>query len=439
MPSANNPIDKARELQRTLYRVAKRSATRRFHALYDKVYREDILKRAWELVRANRGAAGADGQTIQDIESEGVEVFLTRIRQELLEGSYRPQPVRRAYIAKADGRQRPLGIPAVRDRVVQMAVKIVIEPIFEADFRSCSFGFRPKRSAHDANEVIRQTANRGYDWVVDADIENYFDTICQEKLMAMVSKRISDRRMLKLIRKFLKAGILEEGKVRAATAGTPQGGVLSPLLANVYLNYLDKIWTERCCQVGVLVRYADDLVILCRSEKDAAEALWRLDVLMGRLGLKLHPEKTRVVCLKEGREGFDFLGFHHRKVLSWRYSKHYLQRWPGRRAMKVLREKIQAIVGGRKRMDRSLGKVIDELNPVLRGWGNYYGVGNSSKKFSQIDSYVREKLSLFLSKKHGKTGRGWDTRWQHINFRTEGLYQLSGTVRWHKTTVNALG
>jgi len=439
MPKANDPIDKARELQRALYRAAKRSATRRFHALYDKVYRKDILEWAWELVKANRGVAGVDGQTIQAIEEGGVDAFLSQIQQELQEGRYRPRPVRRVYIPKPDGRKRSLGIPAVRDRVVQMAVKIVIEPIFEADFQPYSFGFRPKRSAHDANEVIRQTANRGYDWVVDADIEDYFDTIDQEKLMAMVSKRVSDRRMLKLIRKFLKAGVFEDGKVRTATAGTPQGGVLSPLLANIYLNYLDKVWKERCRQVGVLVRYADDLVILCRSEEDAREALRRLGIVMECLGLKLHRDKTRLVNLKEGLEGFDFLGFHHRKVRSWRYGRYYLQRWPGRRAMKAIREKIYAIVGGRPRLNWSLEEIIDELNPVLRGWGNYFAVGNSSKKLQQVDSYVWERLYLFLSKKHGKSGRGWAERWQHINFWAEGLYQLSGTVRWHRYTVNAVG
>jgi len=393
----------------------------------------DILRAAWEVVKANRGVAGVDGQTIQAIEADGVDAFLTQLQEELREGRYRPQPVKRVYIPKPDGRQRPLGIPAVRDRVVQAAVKIVVEPIFEADFQPCNYGFRPKRSAHEAGEMIRQKANQGYDWVVDADIENYFDTIDQTKLMEMVERRISDRRMLKLIRKFLQAGILEEGKVRTATAGTPQGGVLSPLLANIYLNYLDKVWEERCGQIGVLVRYADDLVILCRSEKDAQEALRRLGIVMERLGLKLHPVKTRLVNLKEGREGFDFLGFHLRKVRSWRYGRYYLQRWPGRKAMRAIREKVWTITGTRNRLPRNLREVIDEVNPVLRGWGNYFRIGNSARHFKQVDSYVRERLYLFLSKKHGKSGRGWGERWASIDFRQEGLYYLSGTVRWYGT------
>jgi group II intron reverse transcriptase/maturase len=398
----------------------------------------DILQRAWESVKANRGAAGVDGQTIQDIEEGGIEAFLTQIQQELQEGRYRPQPARRVYRPKPDGRQRPLAIPAVRDRVVQTAVKIVVEPIFEADFQPCSFGFRPKRSAHDANEVIRQTANRGYDWVIDADIETYFDTIDQEKLREMVSKRISDRRMLKLIDKFLRAGVLEDGKVRTATAGTPQGGVLSPLLANIYLNYLDRVWMKQYRQLGVLVRYADDLVILCCNERDAREALRRLKITMERLGVKLHPDKTCLVDLREGREGFDFLGFHHRKVRSWQYGKHYLQLWPSRRAMQALTEKIRATAGKRQRLDRSLQEVIDELNPILRGWGTYFAVGNSSRKFQEVDSYVRERLHLFLSKKHGRSGRGWGVRWRHINLYAEGLYRLTGTIRWHTYSANAL-
>jgi RNA-directed DNA polymerase len=439
MPKANNSIEKARQLQRALYRAAKRSATRRFHALYDKVYREDILWKAWEMVKANRGTAGVDGQTIEAIEDSGAGIFLYHLQEELKEGSYRPQPVRRVYIPKPDGQKRPLGIPVVRDRVVQAAMKIVMEPIFEADFQPCSFGFRPKRSAHDAMEVIRQAVNKGNNWVVDADIRSYFDTIDQEKLMEMVSKRISDRRMLKLIRQFLKAGVLEEGEIRAVSTGTPQGGVLSPLLANIYLNYLDKIWVERCSQVGILIRYADDLVILCRKEMDAKEALRRLSLVMEGLKLELHPTKTRIVDLSEGKEGFDFLGFHHHKILSWRYSRRYLQRWPGHKAMNAIREKVRAITGARWRLRQSLQDIIRELNPVLRGWGNYFGVGNSTKQFQVIDSHVRERLYLFLSKKHHKSGRGWSDRWQHIHFRHEGLYHLTGTIRRHVYSMKATG
>lgn len=428
----NHPEDKARELQRALYRAAKRSAARRFHALYDKVYREDILRKAWVLVKANRGTTGVDPQTIQSIEEAGVDVFLHHLGEDLKAETYRPLPVRRVNISKPDGRTRPLGIPAVRDRVVQAAVKIVIEPLFEADFQPCSFGFRPKRSAHQANEVIRQTANRGHDWVVDADIENYFNTIDQEKLMAMVAKRISDRRMLKLVWKFLSAGVLEEGQVRMETTGTPQGGVLSPLLANIYLNPLDRLWGKFCSGIGVLVRYADDLVVLCRHAAGAEEALRRLHIVMERLGLKLHPTKTCAVNLQGGWEGFDFLGFHQRKRRSWKHRQYfYLQQWPGAKAMEAIREKIRAITGLRKHFQWSLREMIEKLNPILRGWGNYFAAGNSAQKFSAINSYVQERLCLYMSKKHKKSGRGWGLWWRHINFRKEGLYILTGTVRWY--------
>lgn len=207
MPKAINPIEKARQFQRTLYRATKRSVTRRFHALYDKIYRKDILRAAWDLVKANRGKGGIDGQTIQSVEETGVEAFLDQLQRELKEGSYRPKPVQRVYIPKPDGRQRPLGLPTIRDKVVQGATKIVLEPIFEADFLPCSFGFRPKKSAQEALEVIRKTANQGYNWIVDADIKDYFNTINQEKLMVLMKKRVSDRRILKLIRKFLRAGV----------------------------------------------------------------------------------------------------------------------------------------------------------------------------------------------------------------------------------------
>jgi RNA-directed DNA polymerase len=429
---ANDTIDAARQLQRALYRAAKASAERRFHALYDKVYRKDILERAWREVKANGGAAGIDGVTIKQVEQEGVEGLLAKLAEELRDGVYRPQPVRRVYIPKADGRQRPLGIPAIRDRVVQAAAKVVLEPIFEADFRDSSYGFRPKRSAHQAMEQLRIGVNRGGSWVVDADIEAFFDRIDHGVLMGLVEKRISDRRMGKLLRQMLGAGVLEDGVVNPSDQGVPQGGPISPMLANVALNELDRFWEDHCRYLGQLIRFADDFVILCRRERDAREALKRVGEVLTQLGLTLHPVKTRVVNLGEGREGIDFLGFHCRKVESWRYrGKRYLQRWPSQKAMRAVQERVKAITAPRHRLPEPVQPIVNEVNRVLRGWGAYFRVGNSSEKFAQVDSYVRERLALFLSKKAGKSGRRWERHTWNF-FQKLGLYQLSGTVRWHK-------
>ena len=404
-------MNKVRELQRKLYVCAKRSSTRRFHALYDRIYRGDVLWEAWRRVKANRGAAGVDQETIESIEEMGLEKFLEDIQTELREGRYWPLPVQRQYIPKSDGKKRPLGIPTVRDRVVQMAAKLVIEPIFEADFLECSYGFRPKRSATQALEAIRKAGNQGYDFVVDFDIRSYFDSIDQEKLMVLVKERISDRRVLKLLRKWLKAGVMEDGTVKETLAGTPQGGVASPLLANLYLHCLDRVWEHKFKRLGLLVRYADDGVVMCRTRSQAEAAHRLISQIMARLGLKLHPEKTRPAL---------------RSVLRKPWS-HFMQRWPSPRAMKRVRERIHALTDSRH-SGRDLRDIIKSLNPVLRGWGNYFRTGNADAKFNQVDGYVFKRLVHWLYRRGGQRRRVKPAAWPQQRFFAMGLYRLQGSV-----------
>jgi RNA-directed DNA polymerase len=421
--------DKVRELQRTLYRAAKADPGRRFHALHDKVYRSDVLERAWELVRANRGAAGIDRQTIAEVEGHGVAVLLGELAADLKVGRWRPLPARRVFIPKP-GREerRPLSIPTVRDRVVQAAVKIVIEPIFEADMLECSFGFRPGRSAHDALQVVVDESWRGRRWVAESDIANCFEAIPHSGLMSAIEERIVDRHLLKLLRAMLRAGVLEDGTVKRSGTGTPQGGVISPVLCNAYLHRLDRQWARR--GTGVLIRYADDLLVMCKAKQEAEDALVALSRILGELGLELKHAKTRIVHLREGGEGFDFLGFHHRYVRgNTPRSRHltFLVRWPSRQAMQHARQRVREITA-RERLLLPVEEIVQDLNRFLAGWAGYFRYGNSAQFFDKISLHAVNRLSIFVANRHQRDRRfGWWVVARQSPNRL-GLIDLNGII-----------
>lgn len=413
---------KVQELQRKLYRAAKAQPKRTFGILHDKVCSETVVRVAYEQVRRNRGAAGVDGVTIESIEASGVERFLAELREELKQGTYRPMPVRRVYIPKGDGKQRPLGIPRVKDRVVQAAVKLVIEPLFEASFRPNSFGFRPKRSAHQAIEAIRREVYRRED-VIDLDLKSYFDTIDQNILMELVRRRVRDPRVLRLIKLWLRAGIMEDGAWKDSDLGTPQGGVISPLLANIYLHPLD-LWWETKMQGTTLVRYADDMVVLC-PKGTAERYMVELRRFLGRLKLLVNEEKTKLVS---AWTGFDFLGVTFRKNrIPRRPGVAMCYAWPSRRAEQRFRDKVRAVVGSD--LQSSLAGKIVRLNRVIRGWGGYFRSLNSTRAFQQADYYVWQKLTRWMRQKHHSRTRVIQGSPATL-YRRAGLVTLRGTVSY---------
>jgi len=432
-----------RTLQRKLYRKAKQEPACRFHALYDKVYRADILSHAYKLVRANKGSAGIDGVTFKAIEeNEGAPAFIEELQEALRNKTYKPDPVKRVMIPKSDGSQRPLGIPTIRDRVAQMATKLVIEPIFEADFCETSYGFRPKKSAHDAVDDVAYAMNTGYTEIIDADLSKYFDTIPHANLMATVAERICDGEILCLIQMWLKAPVMEMDKDgtkrnigggKGNRVGTPQGGVISPLLSNLYLHILDRIWDRNNLQQRLgarIVRYADDIVILCRRNK-SDKAMTVLRQILERLKLTLNEAKSKIV--NAHKESFNFLGFSIRMAESRKTGNLYPHVQPSKKALQIIKDRVTELTK-RTRTVKPLAWIVNEVNATVRGWVGYFHYRNCSKALTHLKSHVEQRLRTHLRKRHKVRERkaGYVLFPIGTLYQKCALYKVPTTAGWTK-------
>lgn len=406
IPQGTNMKLTVRELQRGLYRSAKSNPKRSFYTLHDKIYRWDILVCVWKQVKANRGAPGIDGITIDQIKEQGEEKFLLQIQKELKEGTYRCQKTKRVEIPKQNG-VRILGVPTIKDRLVQTATRFVIEPIFEADFKTCSFGLRPKRSAVQASLEIYKWLNYGLNNILDIDLKRYFDSIPHCKLLTVIQKRISDKFVLKLIKAWLRSGVLtgEEIRGRKQELGAPQGSPISPLFSNVYLNLLDTVWikkmTDRYVWNAQIVRYADDLVVL--SDKPVNKVLEVLRGYLERLELPINEDKSRTTTAEEG---FKFLGYAFKRGYSPRYQKSVTHMYPTSEAIKLIISKI-TLLTYRSRLHESVEAIVKDLNASLLGWTEYYRHTACSRKFRKVQGHTNRRLRKFIMMKKGSRKNGY--------------------------------
>ena len=439
LETSKNSKETVRALQRKLYLKAKRQRTFRFYSLYDKVYRSDVLQHAYDLVKGNKGSPGLDGETFESIEAGvGKLDYLKEVEETLKARNYRAQPIKRVDIPKGNGETRPLGIPCIKDRIVQMAVKLVIEPIFEADFSPHSYGFRPKRSAHQAMDDIKEGLLKGHVHVIDADLSKYFDTIAHDKLLKTVAERVVDKNLLSIIKQWLKAPVVKVeggrktniGGGKKNGKGTPQGGVISPLLANIYLNILDRIW-ERNGLVkkykARLVRYADDMVILCK--RDAQEAYAILQRILGKLDLKLNEEKTQVKDCR--KESFEFLGFSVGIATGKLSGKDFPLIEPSAKALKSIKEEIK--LNARRELNpMPIDAIVNRLNQKVRGWSQYFHYGHGHIKLKKVKYYMEESLRRHLSYRHKLNNRGkaYQQFPRDFIYNYLGLYKVPITPVW---------